>query len=91
MKKLLFSILILSAFCSQEIFAQTYFEGYILYRHEYFDLEGKNISKQMYNLHPKEKHYYINQGNYVELTATKIEPMKLEPERFQIEKVLGIN
>ena len=63
--KQLFLILGICILIHCQAVAQAYFEGYILYKYEYFSIDGKNISKQMHDLHPSEQHYYINQGNYV--------------------------
>ncbi|WP_194775030.1 hypothetical protein [Pararhodonellum marinum] len=41
-----------------------YFEGFILYEYQYYDLDGKDITEMMGPLHGREQHYYINAGNY---------------------------
>lgn len=64
MKKYLFCLLSVMTFFSA--FAQKEpFEGYILYRYNYFDLEGNDISSKMLLENDSVQHYYINKSNYI--------------------------
>lgn len=59
-------ILILITFFNLNAFAQNQpFEGYILYRYTYLDLEGKDITAQKLLENDSVQHYYINAHNYV--------------------------
>lgn len=48
------------------------FEGYIIYRYQYFDLDGNDISAKMLTEKDSVQHYYINKANYVTYNQNQV-------------------
>jgi hypothetical protein len=66
-------LILFFTFISLSILAQKEpFEGYIIYRYTYHDLDGNDISVKMLTEKDSVQHYYINKANYVTYNQNQV-------------------